>query len=190
MTKSVAFTDPIYSPSIRASLSFGIGRSGRRIILPDAALVPVVRLPQRRPTAAPRRATSGPERHLIQIAAALLWFEAIGLAIPDLIGIRSLLEGRGVATVLGYPSYGGGGFERAGIPTTVPLLLAFLLVLVLEIVAGWWLWQGSRNGAVFALVLLVPSAVFWWGFDLPYPPIIAAIRTLLILLAWGSLRDP
>jgi hypothetical protein len=38
------------------------------------------------------------------------------------------------------------------------------------------------------LVLLVPSAVFWWGFDLPYPPIIAAVRTLLILLSWGSLK--
>lgn len=125
---------------------------------------------------------------MIQLAAVLLWFEAIGLAIPDLVGIRSLLAGRGVPLVLGYPSYGGGGFERAGMPTTVPLLIAFLVVLVLEAIAGWWLWQGSRSGAVFALALLVPSAVFWWGFDLPYPPVIAAIRTLLILFAWEGLR--
>jgi hypothetical protein len=125
---------------------------------------------------------------LIQVAAVLLWIEAVGLAIPDLIGIRSLLVGRGVPLVLGYPSYGGGGFERVGIATTVPLLVAFLVVLGLEIVVGWWLWQGSRTAAGFALALLVPSAVFWWGFDLPFPPIIAAIRTLLILLAWGGLR--
>ena len=61
-------------------------------------------------------------------------------------------------------------------------------MLILEALAGWWLWQGRRSGAVFALVLLVPSAVFWWGFDLPYPPILASIRTLLILFAWSSLR--
>lgn len=125
---------------------------------------------------------------MIHVAAVLLWIEAVGLAIPGLIGIRSLLEGRGVPLVLGYPSYGGGAFERAGIPTTVPLLVVFLVVLLLEALAGWWLWQGRRSGAVFALVLLVPSAVFWWGFDLPYPPILASIRTLLILFAWSSLR--
>ncbi len=125
---------------------------------------------------------------MIHVAAVLLWIEAVGLAIPGLVGIRSLLEGRGVPLVLGYPSYGGGAFERAGIPTTVPLLVVFLVVLLLEALAGWWLWQGRRSGAVFALVLLVPSAVFWWGFDLPYPPILASIRTLLILFAWSSLR--
>jgi hypothetical protein len=123
-----------------------------------------------------------------QIAAALLWFGAIGLGIPGVIGIRSLLEGRGVPLVMGYPSYGGGGFERSGLLTTVPLLVAFLVVLALEALAGWLLWQGERSGAVFALALLIPGAIFWWGFDLPYPPVIAAARTILIVLSWNGLR--
>ena len=79
---------------------------------------------------------------MTQLAAVLVWFDAIGLAVPGLIGIRSLLAGRGVPLVLGYPSYGGGGFERAGIVTSVPLLLVFLFVLIAEIPAGWLLWQG------------------------------------------------
>ncbi len=122
-----------------------------------------------------------------QIAAVLLWLSAIGLAIPGLIGIR-VLEGKGVPLVMGYPSYGGGGFERAGLPTTAPLLIAFLVVLALEAVAGWRLWQGERDGAVFAIALLIPGAIFWWGFDLPYPPILAAARTVVIVLGWSHLR--
>jgi hypothetical protein len=58
---------------------------------------------------------------------------------------------------------------------------------VLEAVAGTLLWSGQRNGAILALVLLLPGAVFWVGFDLPYPPIIALVRTVLIVLSWSSL---
>jgi hypothetical protein len=125
---------------------------------------------------------------MAQLAAVLMWFDAIGLGIPDMIGIRSLLAGRGVPLVLGYPSYGGGAFERMGIATSVRLLLVFLLVLIAEIPAGWLLWQGERSGAVLALILLVPEAIFWWGFDLPLPPILAVVRVVAIGLAWESLR--
>jgi hypothetical protein len=123
-----------------------------------------------------------------QLAAILAWFDAIGLAIPGLIGISSLLAGRGVPLVLGYPSYGGGAFERMGIATSVPLLLAFLVVLIAEMPAGWLLWQGQRSGAVLALLLLVPEAIFWWGFDLPIPPILGVARVVTIALAWQSLH--
>jgi hypothetical protein len=122
------------------------------------------------------------------LAAALVWFDAVGLAIPGLIGIRSLLAGRGVPLVLGYPSYGGGAFERAGVATSVPLLLVFLLVLAAELPAGWLLWQGERSGAILALLLIVPEAIFWWGFDLPYPPIMAVARVVAIAIAWQGLH--
>lgn len=133
----------------------------------------------------------GPETeigHVTQAAAFLLFVEGLGLAIAGLIGIRSLLAGRGVPLVLGYPSYGGGAFERLGIPTTVPLLLAFLVVCVLDLVAGVLVWQEQRSGAVLSLALLPLGAVFWWGFDLPYPPVLALARTILTVLAWNSFR--
>ena len=49
--------------------------------------------------------------------------------------------------------------------------VAFLLVCILEAVAGFLLWRGSMAGAVLALVLLPLGGVFWWGFALPIPPI-------------------
>ena len=123
----------------------------------------------------------------LRVAAILVWISAAGLGVPCIMAIRNLSAGRGIPLVLGFPAYGGGAFERHGLSTTIPLLLGFLLVCLLEAVAGWLLWGGHRSGAILALALLVPGAVYWWGFDLPYPPIAAAVRVILIVLGWSGL---
>jgi hypothetical protein len=125
---------------------------------------------------------------LIRAAAILSWVDGLGFGICCLPGIRNLLTGRDIPMIFGFPAYGRGPFERVGIPTTVPLLSALLLVCILECVAGWLLWSGSTTGAILALVLLPLGAVFWWGFALPIPPMFAVVRTLLLALAWRSLR--
>jgi hypothetical protein len=123
----------------------------------------------------------------LRAASVLLWVSTFGLGIPCLMAIRNLFEGRGISYVLGFPAYGGGGFERHGLVTTVPLLIGFLIVVLIEGYAGWLLWNGHKTGGVLALILLLPGAVYWWGFDLPYPPIAAIIRTVLILIGWTRL---
>ena len=98
------------------------------------------------------------------------------------------MTGRDIPLILGFPAYGRGPFERHGISTTVPLLVGFLLVCILECVAGWMLWSGNRAGAILAMALLPFGAIYWWGFALPIPWIIAVVRTVLIALSWRSLR--
>jgi hypothetical protein len=127
---------------------------------------------------------------LTRVAAVLLWFTAVGFGLPCLAAIRNLLTGRDLPAIMGFRAYGGGPFERVGIHTTVALLVAFLLVCILEGVVGWLLW-GDRKagaGAILALALLPVGAVFWWGFALPIPPILAVVRTILILLSWRSFK--
>ena len=124
----------------------------------------------------------------LRVAAALNWFIAVGFGVFCIPAIRNLMLGRDIPFVMGFPAYGRGPFERAGIPTTVPLLAAFLLVCILEAVAGALLWGGHMSGAVLALVLLPLGGIFWWGFALPIPPIFAFIWTILILLNWQALR--
>lgn len=124
----------------------------------------------------------------LRIAAFLLWFNAVGFGVFCLPAIRNLLSGRDIPYVMGFPAYGKGPFERVGIPTTVPLLSAFLLVCILEGAAGWLLWGGHKTGAILAIALLPVGAIFWWGFALPIPPMFALIRTVLILLNWQSLK--
>jgi hypothetical protein len=125
---------------------------------------------------------------LIRVAAILHWIIAVGLGVFCIPAIRNLLIGRDIPMVMGLPAYGRGPFERVGIPTTVPLLAAFLLVCILEAVAGVLLWGGHRSGAVLALVLLPVGGVFWWRFALPIPPIAALVWTILILPNWQALR--
>jgi hypothetical protein len=125
---------------------------------------------------------------LIRSAAVLQWFVAFGFGVFCIPAIRNLLTGRDIPIVMGFPAYGRGPFERIGLPTTVPLLAAFLLVCILEAVAGFLLWGGYKSGAVLSLVLLPLGGIFWWGFALPIPPILAIVWTVLILLSWPGLR--
>lgn len=125
---------------------------------------------------------------MLRIAAGLHWFVAVGFGVFCFPAIRNLLTGQPIPMVMGFPAYGRGPFERVGIPTTVPLLVAFLLVCILEAVAGFLLWGGNRSGGILALVLLPAGAVFWWGFALPIPPLIAALWTIFILLGWQTLQ--
>jgi hypothetical protein len=67
-------------------------------------------------------------------------------------------------------------------------LSAFLLICILEAVAGVLLWGGNKSGAILALVLLPVGGVFWWGFDLPIPPIFSLVWTILILMNWQALQ--
>lgn len=124
----------------------------------------------------------------LRVAAILLWISGIGFGVFCLPAIRNLLMGRDIPFIMGLPAYGRGPFERVGIPTTVPLLIGFLIVCVLEGIAGWFLWGGHKSGAILALALLLPGAIYWWGFALPFGPILAIVRTILILLSWQSLK--
>ncbi len=125
---------------------------------------------------------------LLRVAAFMHWFIAVGFGVFCIPAIQNLLSGRDIPIVMGFPAYGRGPFERVGIPTTVPLLAAFLLVCILEAVAGVLLWGGYKSGAILALALIPLGALFWWGFALPIPPIFAIVWTILILLNWQALR--
>lgn len=123
----------------------------------------------------------------LRLAAILHWFIAVGLGVFCIPAIRNLLSGRDIPKVMGFPAYGRGPFERVGITTTVPLLAAFLLVCILEAVAGFLLWSGHKSGAILALALLPLGGLFWWGFALPIPPVFAFVWTVLILVSWRAL---
>ena len=124
----------------------------------------------------------------LRSAAILLIINGVGFGLPCVFAIRNLLAGRGIPMIMGFPAYGRGPFERIGLSTTVPLLAAFLLVCSLEVAAGAFLWRGQMAGAILALVLVPLGAVFWWGFALPFGPILALLSTVLLVLNWQHLN--
>ena len=88
-----------------------------------------------------------------------------------------------VWTFLGFPTYGGGPFERIGLPTSVPLMLAFVVVCAIEVVVGVMLLTDAPYARTVAYVLLPVEMVFWIGFALPFGPPLGIARTALLFFA-------
>jgi hypothetical protein len=114
-------------------------------------------------------------------AAVLALLAGLGFGLPCVYAIVYFARYGQVWTFMGFPTYGEGLFEDAGIPTTIPLLLAFQLVCVAEVVMGWLLWRQRRSGVVVALALLPVELAFWLGFLLPLGLVFGAARTVIVL---------
>ncbi|MFL6181631.1 MAG: hypothetical protein ACJ73J_04930 [Actinomycetes bacterium] len=107
----------------------------------------------------------------------------LGFGIPCALGIRHLAKTGEVWTLWGFPTYGGGYFERAGVPTTVPLLVGFLIVCVAEVVLGVMLIVGVSYASALSYALLPFEFAYWIGFSLPLGPPLGVGLALLLLFA-------
>ena len=125
---------------------------------------------------------------MIKIASICVWFSGIGFGLPCIYGIYYFIKNRTIASVMGFPSYGNGPFEKIGIHTTVSLLIGFLLVCILECVCGSGLWNSEKGSAVLSFVIIPIELFFFIGFALPFRPPLILIRAILLMLAWSSLR--
>ncbi len=80
-----------------------------------------------------------------------------------------------------------GPFEALGIEPLIVAGLVFVVVSGLKILAAYWIWHLRIDGAVLELILLGLSAVFWYGFALPFGPVGGVAVLVLLSLAWKSL---
>jgi hypothetical protein len=119
------------------------------------------------------------------LTAAALCSIALGLGfgLPAVAGAIHFARTGEIWTFLGFPTYGGGPFERIGLPTSVPLLAVFALVCLAEVVVGAMLLLEVPQARALAYLLLPIELVFWFGFALPFGPPFGIARTVLLLLA-------
>lgn len=122
-------------------------------------------------------------RRTARTAAALAWACGLGFGLPGLYAVRYLADHGTVWYFLGFPTYGEGPFESAGLATSVPLLVAFVLLCGAEVVMGALLWRRRRAGEVLAWALLPAEVAFWTGFALPFGFLAGAGRTGVLLAA-------
>jgi hypothetical protein len=118
-----------------------------------------------------------------KIAALLSVLLGLGFGIPGVLGARHLARTGEVWTFMGFPTYGGGLFEKVGLTATVPLILGFVAVCAAEVAVGVLLWTGAPHAGLVSLVLLPFELVFWIGFALPLGPPLGIARAILVLLA-------
>lgn len=117
------------------------------------------------------------------VAALCSILLGIGFGIPALAGTVHLARTGELWMLLGFPTYGGGPFERIGLPTSVPLLIVFALVCLAEVAVGVMLLLDLPHAATISYLLLPLEFVFWIGFALPFGPPLGIARTVALLLA-------
>jgi hypothetical protein len=125
-------------------------------------------------------------------AAVVTWVYAAGFGVPAVpVAVFVSRNGR-LPSFLGLFDMYAGPWSQSLIGTDndafISLLIVFLVLNVLVAGAAWLLWRGSTTGAVLGLVSIPVEAVFWFGFALPIPWILAAVRVALIAAGWRSLR--
>ena len=125
---------------------------------------------------------------MIKATSICLWFAGLGFGIPGMYGIYYFLKNHHIATVLGFPTYGNGPFEKIGIYTSAPLLSAFVVVCILECICGWGVWNGDKGSALLSLAIIPIELFFYIGFALPFGPPFIVIRIILLYLNWSSLH--
>ena len=119
-------------------------------------------------------------------AGAVSMFLGLGFGIPCAFGIRHFAQTGQVWTLLGFPTYGDGPFERIGVTTTTALLVGFLAVCVADVAVAVMLWTDAPHAAALSYALLPFELAFWIGFALPLGPPLGITRTVLALLARPS----
>lgn len=81
-----------------------------------------------------------------------------------------------------------GPFEALGLEALIVAGLLFVVVSGLKVLAAYWLGQGRLDGAVLELILLGLSAIFWYGFAVPFGPVFGLPQLVLLAMTWSSLR--
>lgn len=87
---------------------------------------------------------------------------------------------------LGFPTYGDGPFARLGLPTSVALLLGFVVVCAAEVVVGALLLAGWAPARWLSLALLPFEVAFWLGFALPFGFVFGALRLVATVVALAA----
>lgn len=123
---------------------------------------------------------------LITTTTVVFLFDAFAWLIAVLFTLRFAFVHRILPTVGGIRLLSG-PFESLGINALIVAGLIYVVVSALKILAAYWLWNARLDGAVFGLILLGLSAIFWYGFALPFGPVVGVAEIVLLALVWKQL---
>jgi hypothetical protein len=93
---------------------------------------------------------------------------------------------RALPTVFGIRLYSG-PFEALGLDQWMVTGLVYAVVNGLKIMAATWIWHSRMDGAILDLILVGLSAIFWYGYALPYGVLVGVAQLALVALTWNSL---
>jgi len=130
---------------------------------------------------------SAPSRTpLVTAASVLFYFDALAWGAGVIPTLYYAFMYKTLPTVFGIRLMGG-PFESLGIDALMVAGIVFVVVSAFKVLAAYWLWNCRKDGAVLGLVLIWPSAIFWYGFALPLGPLLGIAEVVLSIMVWTTL---
>ena len=111
--------------------------------------------------------------------------DALGWAFGVLPILRYALRHGDLPRTFGFRALSG-PFEALGINALVVAGMIFVVISLLKLLAAYWTWGHRMDGPILQLILLGISAIFWYGFALPFGPPVGLIQVVLMALSWKS----
>ncbi len=122
---------------------------------------------------------------LVTALSVLIVVDALGWGLGTLPTLRYALKHGELPTFAGIRALSG-PFESLGIQALIVAGIVFVATNLLKLLAAYWTWNLRMDGAVLQFILIAISAIFWYGFALPFGPPMGLIEVILIALAWSS----
>jgi len=125
---------------------------------------------------------------MIKALTYVIIFDSLGWIFGILPPMYYAYIHRSFPTWMGIKLLDGGPFGKLGIEAAILAGIIFIIVSALKLLAAYWVWNSRMDGAILELILLGLSAIFWYGFALPFGPPIGVAQIILFILCWGSLH--
>ena len=125
---------------------------------------------------------------MIKALTFLIIFDSLGWIFGILPPMYYAYKNNSFPTWMGIRLLDGGPFGKLGIQAAILAGIMFIIVSALKLLAAYWVWNFQMDGAVLELILLILSAMFWYGFALPFGPPIDVAQAILFILCWHSLH--
>jgi hypothetical protein len=127
----------------------------------------------------------------ITIASVLFLFFGLGSAVADpvLLGYIVYYRTAPILPLIGDVFDGNTPIGMLGGLNAVLALGAVLVVVsILEVLAGFWLWRSLKRGAKLGLALQPLNVFFAVGFGIPALYVLSPLWLILLVSGWRSLR--
>ena len=125
---------------------------------------------------------------VLNVLVALVLLEATISTVGVTLILRWAMRHRTLPVLAGRIRALSGPFEALGMDAFIVAGLVFVAVSALKFLAAYWLAGQRLDGAVLQLLLIGASAIFWYGFAVPYGPVLGVPQLLLLLVVAPQLH--
>ena len=123
---------------------------------------------------------------LVVALTILIVIEGLAGTLGVLPVLKYMLDNRALPTIFAGIRALSGPFEALGNDAMLATGLVFVVVSAFRFLAAYWIWNLRMDGFALELILLGLSIPFWYGFAVPFGPVLGIPVFILLILTRSS----